>query len=72
MSQKVYTVEEVKKIKAEIDKLSHIEMADLQRHAPPGHPYFDGNLPFYEHFTERFEKFGGMTPAISKAIGWAR
>jgi hypothetical protein len=70
MKTKIYTVEEVKKIKSEIDKLTHIAMADLQRHAPAGHPYFDTSLPFYEHFAARFEKLGGMTPAISKALGW--
>ena len=72
MSAKVYTPDELERMKRDIDSLTQIQMADLQRHAPAGHPYFDLELPLYEHFRARFEKLGGMTPAISKAIGWDR
>ena len=60
-------------VKQEIEKInqmSQIQMAHLQRFAPSGHPYFDDRLPFYEVFSKRFKELGGMTPAISKTIGW--
>ena len=58
-----------KEIIEKINKMSQIEMASLWRHAPSGHPYFDDRLPYYEEFKKRFEKLGGFTPEISKAIG---
>lgn len=61
------TEEEVEKLKAEIDQLSHVEMARLWRFAEPGHMFF--RPPMGEYFKERFLKLGGMTPEISKMIG---
>lgn len=58
------------KIVEEINKLTQIEMAYLHRFAPAGHIYFDGRLPYAEIFKQRFNELGGMTPEISKAIGW--
>lgn len=56
---------------ARINGMTHIEMARLWRFAPSGHPYFDGSLPYYELFRDRFlVHFGGFTPELSKAIGW--
>lgn len=60
------------KIVEEINKLSHIEMAKLWRFSEVGHVYFDSSLPYYKIFWERFNKFGGMTPGISKIIGWEK
>lgn len=55
----------------EIDVMSHVEMAKLWRFAPAGHPMFEhGNV--FQHFKERFTSFGGMTPEISRQIGWGR
>jgi hypothetical protein len=58
----------------EIDKINgmtHAELAWLWRFAPLGHPYFSTeNLDLYDHFKNRFRELGGMTPAISKQIGW--
>lgn len=59
------------KIVDEINSLSHLEMARLWRFAPPGHPYFDGSLPYSEIFMKRYNDFGGMNPSISKELGWA-
>jgi hypothetical protein len=56
--------------KEEIDRLSHIEMARLWRFAPSGHPYFIAGRKESEYFATRFKELGGMTPAISKQIGW--
>lgn len=61
--------EEQKEIE-KINKMTHVEMANLWRFAPIGHKYFDFNKPYWEYFQKRFEEFGGMTPAISKQIGW--
>ena len=55
---------------AQIDAMSHEDMARLQRFAPSGHPFFRSDLPLYRQFLARFESLGGMTPAISKRIGW--
>lgn len=50
-------------------EMSHMELARLWRFAPPGHPYF--TVPeLYETFRTAFDNAGGMTPAISKAIGF--
>lgn len=53
-----------------INNMSQTEMARLWRFAPSGHPYFDSTKPFFKIFKERFDNFGGFTPAISKTIGW--
>ena len=60
-------------IKLHIDKINNmtqIEMATLYRFAPVGHTYFDISLPFNDLFKKRFASLGGMTPEISKQIGW--
>lgn len=53
-----------------ISKMERHEMADLRRHAPIGHPIFRSDLPLNALFEKRFRELGGMTPAISKDIGW--
>lgn len=54
--------------KAEIDAMSHLELARKWRHAPPGDPLFRGPAGIY--FKQVLDAKGGITPAISKAIGW--
>lgn len=54
----------------DINRMTVKEMAFLLRFAPSGHPYFDNRLPLHQIFSKRFEELGGMTPAISKEIGW--
>lgn len=56
----------------EINSLTQFEMARLWRFAPAGHRYFDSTKPLHAHFKARFEKLGGMTPEISKRLGWHR
>jgi len=51
-----------------INEMSKNDMAFLWRHASPGHPYFDRELPFFEIFERRFKELGGFTAAISKSI----
>ena len=53
-----------------INNMSREEMAYIWRFAPDGHIYFDTTLPYYIHFEKRFKDLGGMSPSISKAIGW--
>jgi len=58
--------------KVQIDRMDQMDLASLWRNAPAGHPCFDTvNWPeIHEHFKARFASLGGMTPAVSKAIGW--
>jgi len=53
-----------------INSMTQVEMARLYRFSPVGHRYFDKTKPYWKVFSERFTKLGGMTPGISKAIGW--
>lgn len=53
-----------------IKTLTQNQCAFLQRYAPVGHPVFNTRYPLYEQFKARFAALGGMTPAVSKAIGW--
>ncbi len=55
-------------LRAKIDGMSQIEMARKYRFAPIGDPMFQGRVGTY--FAKRFKELGGMTPAISKQIGW--
>ena len=66
------TKEEIDDWKKTIDNLSQHEMARLRRLAPAGHPIFRMNEPLCKYFEKRFRDLGGMTPAISKALGWER
>jgi len=62
--------QEIKKHKGIIDNMGHVGMARLWRFAESGHTYFRSDLPLFKHFEERFKSLGGMTPEISKRIGW--
>ena len=54
-----------------IRRMTYYEMARLYRFAPSGHIYFDTNHPeLYAAFVGRFKELGGMTPELSKRIGW--
>lgn len=64
------TEQEIADEKNKIDNMTQIEMAQLWRFAPAGHPYFNSTLPLFEYFNARFKQLGGMQPGISKAIGW--
>jgi len=49
--------------------MTQMELAELRRFAPAGHIVFT-NDALTEYFNKCFEAKGGMTPDISKAIGW--
>jgi hypothetical protein len=57
----------VREWEAKLDVMSQRELARLHRFAPSGHPVFDTGLPLHTYFKT---KFNGMTPELSKAIGW--
>lgn len=61
----------VKDWKENIDKMSQIDMCRLSRFAKAGHPCFDTTEPeISNYFDKKYKESGGMTPAISKLIGW--
>ena len=65
------TAEEIDKWKVRIDGMSHLYMAFLWRFATPGHLYFNNENPeLVDHFKKRFDSLGGMTPEISKKLGF--
>lgn len=55
---------------AEINSLTHEQLARLWRFAPSEHIYFSEQ--YFGSLKERFKKFGGMTTEISKKIGWEK
>ena len=55
-------------MKARIDAMSQAEMASKWRFAPVGDPMFQP--PNGEYFAARFKSLGGMTPELSKRLGW--
>ena len=55
-------------LKAEIDKMSQYEMCRRWRFAAMGDPYFQGEVGDY--FAQKMKEKGGMTPEISKQLGW--
>ena len=60
-----------KEIQQELEKIRQMgreEMARLWRFAPPGHKYFNKNLPYWDVFTSRFKALGGITPELSKKL----
>jgi hypothetical protein len=54
----------------DIEQMSHRQMAHRYRFAKSGDEYFDGTKPYYKAFMIRFQKLGGMSTGISKAVGW--
>ena len=71
MTNKIELTEEQKKVIDKINQMGYYEMSRLWRNAPIGHPYFDTTKPYANVFKERlFEHFGGLTPVISKLLGW--
>lgn len=55
-------------IKKQIDNMSQYEMAYKWRFSKIGDPLFQGEVGDY--FAKVFNEKGGMTPGISKSIGW--
>lgn len=61
--------EKIQYWKNKIDSMSHLELARFYRFSPCGHPVFT-TVELIEYFDARFESLGGMTPEVSKRIGW--
>ena len=51
-----------------IDNMTQIAMARMWRFSPAGNPLLSGDTGDY--FVKVFNEKGGMTPEISKRIGW--
>ena len=66
------TQEDIDNWKAQIDLLNQFAMCEINRFAKPGfYPWFDIHNPILvAYWEERFKKLGGMTPEISKQLGW--
>lgn len=60
---------ELKIWKGLIDKMTHVQLCHLTRFAPVGHPVFQRGA-LNDYFNKKFTEAGGMTPEISKLIGW--
>jgi len=60
--------------KKQIDGLSQYAMCYAHRfHKPCQDPWFDTRHPeLVEYWQKRFREVGGMTPEISKHLGWER
>ena len=54
----------------QINKMNQTQMASAYRFSRSGHPFFDSTTGLFEIFMARFKELGGMTPTISKSIGW--
>lgn len=70
MAEEMLTLEAIQAWSEKIAEMTQLEMARLQRFAPSGHPIFDSRYPLYDQFAARFKSLGGMTPQISKQLGW--
>ena len=68
-----FTDDQMRKMVRDIGRLSQVDCARLLRFSPSGHPYFRSDLPLVSKaFEARFKALGGMTPEISKFIGWEK
>ncbi len=54
--------------KQQIDNMSQYELCAKWRFAPSGDPLFQGDTGDY--LAKVFKEKGGMTPEISKSLGW--
>jgi len=61
--------ETITKLKAEIDTMSHFDLAYTWRFSPPGNRYFTISEVF-QYFKKTLKDKGGITPEISKKMGW--
>ena len=61
---------EIQDLKLKIDGMTHREMCVLYRFSPIGHSFFNKKNPISEYFDKKFKELGGMTPELSKSIGW--
>ena len=59
----------IEKGKKKINEMTYLEMGRVYRFSPSGHPYFTDPV-LNKHFMKRFKSLGGMTPGLSKSIGW--
>jgi len=63
------TIERINELKTKIDSMNHYQLAYYYRFSPAGDEIFI-TKELSDYFMVRFQSFGGMTPTISKEIGW--
>jgi len=63
------TTTTLEKYHQQIDAMDQLQMAARWRFAPVGDIIFS-TPELAEHFEKRFKELGGMTPEISKKLGW--
>ena len=57
--------------KDEVNNLSHEQIAKFWRYGNGKKEWYDATNPISTYFTDRlYVHFGGITPQISKRIGW--
>jgi hypothetical protein len=65
------TTEEIQRHTDTINGLSQYEMCRQWRFGNPGqYPWFCVGNPLWPIWEKRFKELGGMTPEISKSLGW--
>ena len=61
--------ENIEKLKEDIDKMTHSELASLWRFGKSENKYLQGEAG--EYLKDRlFNRFGGFNPSLSKNLGW--
>lgn len=64
------TPEQIQIHKNHIDGLSQYDMAHMWRFSKAGENIYFTTPELTEHFNKRFKELGGMTPELSKELGW--
>lgn len=64
------TDEEIADYIGKIDGMNQEEMCRIYRFAESGSPYFIRDTEVADYFDKKFHERGGMTPEISKKLGW--
>lgn len=68
------TADQIAAYKLQIDSMDQYQMCSLHRFhksGDPSCPWFDTHNPtLVAYWSKRFHELGGMTPEISKALGW--
>jgi len=71
MPDPLYTLppERLAQEEARIDAMTQAQAASFWRFAPSDDPIIQHPL-LWERFVKHFREVGGMSPAVSKSIGW--
>lgn len=56
--------------KADIDRMTHEDMARLDRYHSYSHPYYKPDSFAAVYFEDKYRELGGMTPHVSRKVGF--